>query len=120
VVGPGRPTLTRTGAVRARGTGRDTDAGGAAMDTEEIPLPAGMAVLPAGAGGEASTGSSPRSPPGKKARTAEEPLSFTDAEPLPQRPPRPAVSRREMPSSDDEEENEAEVDLREGAGRPIV
>jgi len=91
------------------------------MDTEELPPPTGVVVQPAGADdGEASTGSSPRSPPGKKARAEEEPLTDWDEVPLPQRRPHPDVSRQERPVPDDEQENEADVDMREGAGRDMV
>jgi len=114
VAGPGRPLPSCADAVRARRTGPDRDAGGAATGTEELSPPTGVAVQPAGADGEASIGSSPRSPPGKKARAVEEPPSPMDEEPLPQRRPHPDVRHRERPISGAEAVTEAEVDMEEG------
>jgi len=117
--GPGQPLPSRAGTLRARRTGPDKDGGGAAMDTAELPSPAGVAVQPVRAGGDASAGSSPCSPPGKKARTEVEPPSRMDVEPLPQRGPRPGVGLREEPVPEDEAENEAEEDVREGTWEAV-
>jgi len=51
-------------------------------------------------GGDASFGSSPRSPPGKRARAAVEPYRFTHTQ-LPQREPCPGPSRRADPTPND-------------------
>jgi len=92
-----RPPLT--GTRRARGRGPDVDIGGAVTGTAELPPPAEVPVQPVRAGGDASTGSSPCSPPGKKTRTVEEPPSFMDVEPLPQREPRPGVRKNQFPTT---------------------
>jgi len=112
VAGSGQPLPSRAGALRARRTGPDI--GGAVTGTAELPTPAEVTVQPVRAGGEASTASSPRSPPGKKARTVEEPPSLMDVEPLPQRRPHPDVRYREEPVPGVEALAETLEDMGEG------
>jgi len=87
--------------------------------------PAQTAVVPGRpSGGDASQGSSPRSPPGKKARVATDPLTNWEEEPKPQRQPRAGPSREVEPPPSDKEEmlvdsDEEEIGLGDiGASSP--
>jgi len=75
--------------------------GGVVVDTGGDP-PADTMVVPRRTGeGDASQGSSPLSPPAKKARAAAVPLTSREEEPKPQRQPRAGPSHRmESPSGD--------------------
>jgi len=113
--GLGQPRSALAGA--RRGTGPNVDVAGAVIGTAELPTPAGMAVQPVRAGGDVSVGSSPRSPPGKKARAAEESPPLTSWESLPRRETRPDISRRKEADSGDERDDAMDVQREEvGSG----